>query len=306
MVAFTKVYNRRGGSAAKFPVQSTNNKAVKKAYKPKPKITKVNRNKSAIMTLSRQVKTLQNQRLGEIQSHTQHVALTGDNKPLSARPICFGLNNFYDQEIYYGQVGSGIATYGVAGTFTRTTFKSDLDDEYEWNARRNTDTVSVVEYKPVFTRLNMSFLFNQNSGVYPAKVRVTILKVKPYVASTKLNVHLPSALGAYRYLASRPGDVNRNYFDKTYHTILQDKWITISKPTADYGSNQFTKECRIDYKYGNEVLRPDITSTPAGQTFWTNTQQNEQIWVLISTNTDSFIHSVQISKFDVWRDGHGI
>jgi len=300
-----KAYNRRGGTAAKFPSQSTVNKPVKTIYKKKPPQTKANTNKMAIMKIARQVKTLQNQRLGEIQSHTQWAHLFGDNRPLNARPILFGLNNFYDQEIYMGATNSGVATYAQAGQLQRHTYRSDLDDQYEWNARRNSDTVSLVEYKPIFTRLNLTFYFNPATAVYPAKVRVTILKVKPYIASSKLNVALPATLGAYRWLANSSASSVTNYFDKRYHTILKDKWISVVPP-ANNPQTEFSREVRIDYKYGNEVLKPDITTSPAGQNFWTNTKVKEQIWVLVSTDTDPFISNMRISKFDVWRDPHGV
>jgi len=305
MVAFTKTYNRRGGTAAKFPLTTTVNKPIKKIYKKRPKATKANVNKQAIMKMARQVKTLQNQRYGEVQSHTQFAILSGDNKPLNARPILFGLNNFYDQEIYSGHVSNGIATYAQAGTLVRQTYRSDLDDAYEWNARRNSDAVSLVEYKPVFTRLNLTFYFNPATAVYPAKVRVTILKVKPYISSSKLNVALPATLGAYRWLANSSASSVTNYFDKRYHTILQDKWINVVPP-ANNPQTQFSREVRIDYRYGNDVLKPDITSTPGGQNFWTNTNVKDQIWVLVSTDTDPFMDNMRISKFDVWRDPHGV
>jgi hypothetical protein len=308
MVAYTKraYSSTRGnrGNNARYPLQSRTNKPVKRIYKKRPATTKTGRNKSAIMTISRQVRTLQNQRAGEIQSHTQWCNLTGTNTPTSSRPICFGLNNFYDQEIYKGQVTSGVATYAVATNFQRHIYDSDLLDQYEWNARRNTALVSTVEYKPVYTKLNFELNFNASQATYPSRVRITLLKVKPFIASTKLNVSLPAALGAYRFLANG-GSTYQNFFDKTYHTILQDKWINI-RPPANSALTEFAKYVRMDYRYDSTILKPDITSTPSGQNFWTNTNVKDQIWVLISTDAGDFLDNVRINKFDVWRDPHGV
>ena len=87
-------YRSYGRTVANPPKDSTNNKSVKKVYKKAPPKTKTNQNKNAIMTLARQVKTLQNQRFGELQSHTQYALCTGDNIPQSGRPVAICLNNF--------------------------------------------------------------------------------------------------------------------------------------------------------------------------------------------------------------------
>lgn len=291
------------GSAAKYPLQTRVNKPVKSIYKKRQTSTKTAKNKSAIMTLSRQVKTLQNQRIGDVQSHTQFINFTGDQLPTSDHPVLFGVNNFYDQDVYRGSITSGIATYSVAGTFTRQTYRTDLDDEYEWNARRNSDTVSLIEYKPVFTRLNMNFQFAQAAATFPSRVRVTILKVKPYNSSNKLSVTLPTTLGAYRWLANDPSSY-QNFFSKTYHTILVDKWIPLRAP-PNSAATTFSKNLRIDFRHSAAVLRPDISTTPPGQNFWTNIPVKDQIWCLVSTDA-GYMTSMRVSKFDVWRDPHGV
>lgn len=315
MVAYTKnikQFNKKGGTAAKFPLSSTKNAPVRRVYKKNRPVTKVSRNKNAIMTLARQVKTLQQQRFGEIQTHTQYsgyLGLVSDlNKLKANRPFCFCINNFYDQDIYKGDVNSGIATYGVAGTFHRQTYLSDLNDEYEWNARRNTDIVSPIEYKPVFTRLNIEFAFNPAFMNTAGQLRITILKIKPYQTSNKLAVALPTTLGAYRNLAEQVGAANRNYFDKSYHQVLMDKWISVKAPPAAQAvQGEYKRYCRIDFRYPDMVLKPDITAHPANQTFWTNTKTAEQIWCLISTSAqlEECLTYTQIGKFDTWRDAHG-
>ena len=139
------------------------------------------------------------------------------------------------------------STYSQVGAFTKIPYFSDLNDEYEWNAKRNQDIVSAVEYKPVFTRLNIKFQFRTTLQAGVTKVRVTVLKIKPDTASTKLNVSLPRSLGAYRYLAVGAGQSNANYFDKkNVHTVLQDKWINVKPPTI---SNATTFEKEVDYHY---------------------------------------------------------
>lgn len=291
------------GSASKYPLQTRVNKPVKTIYKKRNNLPKTARNKSAIMTIAKQVKTLQNQRAGEVQSHTQQISLTGDQLPTSESPVLFGLNNFYDQDVYRGSVVSGVATYSAISTFSRHTYKSDLDDEYEWNARRNNDTVSLIEYKPIFTRLNMNFQFGTAGATFPSRVRVTVLKIKPYHSSNKLNVTLPTTLGAYRWLANDASGY-QNFFDKTYHTVLIDRWIPIRSP-PNSSQTTFSRNLRIDFKHNASILKPDISALPSGQTFWTNVPVKDQIWVLVSTDA-GYLTNMRVNKFDVWRDPHGI
>lgn len=308
MVAFYRYSKKistsgQKGSASKYPLQTRVNKPVKSIYKKRKSTAKTAVNKSAIMTLAKQVKTLQNQRVGEIQSHTQFISLTGDQLPTSDHPVLFGLNNFYDQEVYRGSVAGGIATYSSIASFSRHTYRSDLDDEYEWNARRNNDTVSLIEYKPVFTRLNMAFTFGVAGAVYPSRVRITILKIKPYNSSNKLNVTLPTTLGAYRWLANDSSGY-QNFFDKTYHTVLIDRWIPLRAP-PNSAQTTFNRNLRIDFKHNAAILKPDISALPTGQTFWTNVPVKDQIWVLVSTDA-GYMTNMRVNKFDVWRDPHGL
>lgn len=300
---FRRTLATKSNVAGKYPLQTTSNKPVKSIYKKKCPKTKTDMNKAAIFTLAKQVKSLQNQRLGETQTHTQWCHLTGDNLPANNRPILLGMNNFYDQPVYKGQVTSGIATYANAGTLARQTFISDLNDEFEWNAHRNQETVSTVAYKPIFTRMNVLFVFNNNqTTTYTGKVRLTILKVQPFHSSNKLNVNLPTTLGAYRYLAG-PTNQYTNYFDKRYHKVMKDVWLNI-KPPSDSAATTFTRNIKLDFKYDAHVLKPEINLTN-GENFWTNTKTNEQIWCLISTDAQAYLNDVTISKFDVWRDQHG-
>lgn len=305
-----KTFNNKGGSAAKFPLSSKRNAPVRRVYRKPRVVTKTGQNKTAIMTLARQVKSLQQQRFGEIQSHTQYSGFLGAvaaDKLKASQPYCFGMNNFYDQPIYKGTTSGTVATYASVGTLARQTYDGGLDDEYEWNARRNTDTVSNVEYKPVFTRVNFEFGFNPTLLTNIGYIRITMLKIKPYNSTNKLAVQLPVVLGAYRNLAEHSGVSTKNYLDKTYHTILSDKYIKVAPPFGTNPLSEYKKYCRIDMRYPDMLLKPDITTSPAGQTFWTNTKTSEQIWCLISLSSqlDGALNNVLIGKFDSWRDAHG-
>lgn len=299
-------------TVTKAPKSTRFNAPVYRKLRKPRRTTKVARNKGAIMTLARQVKTLQQQRFGELQSHTQYCNLTGSNLPTPSQPLAFVLNNFYDQPIYKGAVITGtgiqgIASFTVGPTIERQTYQTDLDDIFEWNARRNTDEVSLVEYKPVYTRLKLVFRYTMPGNGFPAMARVTVIKVKAYQSSNKLNVTIPGALGAYRNLANREFDPQRNYFDKRYHTVLYDKWVKTTFTNDSNVTDLLSREVTISWKYKDMVHKPDITNNPTGQSFWTNVPQREVLWVLISAGDHSDrLSSLEIGKFDTWRDPHGV
>lgn len=304
-----RYYRSYGRSVANPPKDTANNKPVKKAYKKKAPKTKTNMNKTAIMTLARQVKTLQNQRFGELQSHTQYCLFSGEDIPQSTRPIAICLNDFYDQFAKKGIVSTGTAAYVNGPQFVRHPYQNDINDEHEWNARRNQDLVSNTEYKPVYTRLVLSFDAIFSGLRFSAPIRVTVFKQRHVVNSTtKLAVNCPMNLGAYRFMAERPLSFQRNYFDKKYHQVLYDKWInfTPKNRTATEQDNH-RRTCTISWKYKDQLIKPDIIGAPSGQEFFTNVPINQQIWVLVSCagELNDKLTTMEISKFDVWRDAHG-
>ena len=293
-------------TVTKAPKSTTFNKPVyKKLAKPKRKSTKVARNTAAITTLARQVKTLQQQRFGELQSQTMYCNIEAPDLPTPATPLAFLLNNFYPQPIYRGTVTNGIATYVQASNqLIKHTYQSDLNDQYEWNARRNTDIVSVVEYKPVYTRLKIRFRCSFDGTKFPSFFRITILKIKPYMTSNKLDVALPGALGAYRNLAIQDFQPDRNYFDRKYHNVLYDKWLKVGF-TEPSGQSLYDRTCIISWRHQDKLLKPD-KNAPAGEIFWSNVPVSDQIWVLISAGENARVSAVEIGKFDMWRDPHGV
>jgi hypothetical protein len=298
-------------TVTKAPADSKYNKPVyRKLRRPRRAFTKTGRNTNAITTLARQVKSLQNRQYGDLQTNTQFYGNPGASYlPQQSKPVAFLLSSFYDETVYQGDVSGTSATFVTAGTFARQTLTASLDDQYEWNARRNSEIVSPVTYKPVFTRISMRFFVNYAGLSYPGRLRVTIFKVKAYKASNKFDCSLPHALGAYRNMCDSPASSTRNYFDKSLHTVLYDKFLKISPRTVTAGeTDNRAVELTIPFRFPDVVYRPDFTDHPPNQTFWTNTPIHHQIWCMISADNDIFGHltGVHIGRFNMWRDAHGV
>lgn len=290
--------------------QSRRNRPVLKALRrPRQAPTKTNMNKNAIVTLSRQVRTLQNQRLGEYQKNIQYCTLQGGTLPQSGSPVAFLVNSLYDHShVMKGVLTNSVPSFAENAVFQDIVNDTDIAANYQWQTREN-DVVSSLVYKPIMSRLNFTFQVEW-AGVtpLPGYIRITILRIKPFLASNKLDVALPQTLGAYRYLANE--SANRNYFNADYHNVLLDKWIKFSPAMLTDSSADRCRTHRtisIPWKFGqSEICRPDHTGDPA-ERFWTNTPEASQTWCLISCGAqlDVALKKLDIGRVNSWRDQHG-
>lgn len=292
-----------------LPNDSSTNKAVKKVYDNADAQfrAKFDLNKKAIMTLAKQVKNLQNQRYGELQTCVDSWAAI--QYPNKATPLCFAINDFYaGTPVYIGTLAGGVPGFSLSSHFSRTPYMSDMNDQFEWAARMNSDDVSSIQYKPVSTRLDFEMRFNNmNSNDYPAEVRVTLLKIKPITLEGSVDCTLPTRLGAYRSLCSDPTDPTTNYFSPRLQEVIYDKRIRI--PTdADRQKRVYNFSIPYTFKRGH-ILKPDFTNHPPNQLFINSVPQSEIIWCLISANTEAHNHfetnGLRIRRQLKWRDVHG-
>jgi len=262
------------------------------------------------MVLSRQVKALQNAKFGDRQSVFMTAQLeTAANLPQVTAPIAFLMNDFYDDHpIHKGTVSSGHASYISVGAFGKPTYVASLEDAYEWTARMNTDTVSQVEYVPLSRKLFINFTYVIPANTPPVRLRVTIFKCKRQpVATSVVNYSMPYALGAYRHMCVEAGASYRNIFSPVYHQVIIDKWLTIRAPST--GSLTSTRSVSIPYAFPQKAIKPDFTTTPAGQKLWTNVPQEDLVWCMISTSegvTNPVVSKINMSSYCSFRDHHGI
>ena len=313
--------SRSSKSARKAPVttrrpRSRRNAPVRRVYRRArlaPR-TRTGVNKSAIYQLARQVKTLQNERYGKLQSHTLFwemappwVLSNGHNTTAAAIPWCFQLNDFLTPCAMYYAYSPNAQTASMerfTNSFVPQTYSSG-DPRGNWNKNRNLELASIHSYKPLTSKFTISVNCQLPDAFMPGRMRVTILKLKPYLASMTQDTALPQALANYANLALEPGDPNRNYLWKKYHTVIYDK-TKIIRNTLDTEHRQFSFS--YTHRYGaNEVVSPHMTSTPTGQETWMNTPIGSQIWVLVSF-TDPLVATfsrVRINRFNVWRDTLG-
>lgn len=320
-------YSQRG--YRKLQRKVAQNRAVAnkyKRYRKKPK-TKAALNKSAIMTLSRQVRSLQLDKLGSKQYQVQHTHLRSSvptQRCSVVTPLAFCANNFYSNVsnqvrslVYQGSVdASGVPQLAYAGTtaFTKQGYDTDIQDQYQFNEYANAMTnVSMIQYLPICAKYTFTFNGSIANGAAAQRFRVTFLKMKKtQIPTSAHSIALPYQLGAYWHLCD---DVvqTRNYFSKTFHEVLYDKFITIKASPQDngttpQGSRAFRRQVVARIAFPNKMLKPNLSVNLASSTFETNIPNEDQIWCIISTNNaSSFVAgpSIDIVRSLCWRDQHG-
>lgn len=305
----SSAYNR---TAVKTGRTSRANPAVARALRPRRAPTKSNRNLSAIYTLGRQVALLQSQKFGILQKNTQYVKWIGTVLPATlpdpASPILFSLNDFYNQTAFRGRITGTTGTFDVGPVFTPQTYDVSLDDAQEFTARQNTELVSPNHYLPVMTRVNMTFNFRWTGVSPPGYIRIDVLKVKDINQTNKIQCNLPTTLGAYRFLAQPPSDPLRNYYNTDFQQVYSTKWLKCSNPCRlATESAQLSIKHTMSRKFSHrDFLSPQFNDNPTGQEFWTNVPRNQQLWVLISVDTNAAVGLVSIDtgKLNMWRDAH--
>lgn len=296
------------------------NKPVEKAMKKDKAPTVNKRQTKAIGTLARQVKSLQLSKLGSKQFQFQAATIRANvTTPISiVAPMFFAANSFYNgTDIYRGTVNpqTNVPTYQVMGgnipiNFQKQTFDTGLENEYQWNERANLDSVNKVQYLPVFMNYKFRFFGQMNVGAQPLRYRVTFFKMKRQaVPNSVINMALPQTGGAYWHMCDDDA-LTRNHFSKSYHHVIADRFVTFYPPTDTNSVKMVNKIVSIKHAFNTTTpLKPNIGTNPAGQKFWSNINQDEIIWCLISTNYPSgTTHPnivISIERGLTWRDQTG-
>lgn len=316
------------------------NKEVQKkldASKPRNKPTYQKANRKAIYTLAKQVKDLQLERYGEKQYQQQACKIYPNNAvpntyPTLENPFLFAANAFYNNTMLFrGQVqGNGEATFTNAGpvgpglnyTLAKADFDNNLlNDQYNWNAFNSQQQVSPIEYLPIYAKYKFRFhgnIGNMPGGPFtiatPFRYRITMFKIKRTPTPNLVkDLSLPDRLGAYWHMCD-DNLLNRNYFSKSYHKIIADKWVTFQPPADPSANASIFKDVHINIPFeADKPIRPLMLDVPIGQQFWTNVPEKDIIWCLISTNlpnshytVSNFMPNIQIERTLMWRDAHGV
>lgn len=316
-------YNSKNASK-RFQNRFKNKAVTNKLHKGKkaPAKTIAKGNTSAIYKLSRQVKLMQLQKYGNVQKQTQFATLAYQTlpsiMPTLQKPVAFLFNSFYQNTpVYRGEVSAaGVPSVTQITTFDKAQYDTDLQDQYQYNEAMNSKiTCSKVQYLPCYAQYQINFKGLMSSADAITRYRVTVFRLKrlPPASSVK-NLSLPATLGALWHLSDNDAST-RNYFSKSYHHVLIDKWVVFSPPgspvTAAVPVGAYYKNIDIPYSFPVKPIKMNETGVPPGQKAWTNIPEDQQIWCIISCSADGA--AAQLPRFDIqinrklmWRDPHDV
>jgi len=311
-----KFYKRR-------PQNSRTNKPVKAAvstYKktPTPRTNPrqyAANNRNAIMTLSRQVKSLQVSKLGDIQTNRERLGFQPTVFSQSS-PMCFAVNDFTQWTTDVGapswvsDLNDGANLHSNFITQSRGYMIAGGNEKNFYDFKQGDNTASKIVYHPISSTLNFEVHKGAMSpGDEPLVVRIDIVRQKRTLVTPTRVLKLPQSIGGLGNMCVENAG-NRNRFNKQYFELLNTKFLYLNNRNGS-ATSEIRKNCTIHVplqKYG--YIRPDADAedNAGNYTDWyNNTHPMKQIWCIMSFSSTSALSGVDINihRENKWRDQHG-
>ena len=134
-------------------------------------------------------------------------------------------------------------------TQKKPSFDIDIQNQYQWAEQQaGKTTVSRIEYLPLYMNHTIRIQGQINNRQVPLRYRITMFKTKlmPEANNAK-DFAMPRSAGAYWYMCSDNLQL-RNHFSKSFHTVLQDKWVKINPPVQVNPGTQASEDRRYAFQ----------------------------------------------------------
>lgn len=318
-------YNRRNfrSKATAFKKRVNSNLPVKRAitkYKrfdgKKPLAQKANNNRNAIMTLAKQVRSLQVSKLGDYQQCQLRAGFQPYGIYSPDFPVVFAMNDFCNG--YVTDVGPPIfKPNGVSPYIKHTNFvhydKAAPYDHYNYWYKSRNNTASKNLYQPISTTMDIQLHKNMLPTDEPLVVRIDIVKQKKIVDNNVRNLMLPWAAPGLWNLATENTSI-RQKINPEFLQILTTKYIYLNNRTGASNAVGSTTEIRksttIHLPFDKKYIRVDSEAENSSNNeldFYQNVDPLQQIYCIMSFSSGSAIQNLDINirKTNRWRDQHG-
>lgn len=296
----------------------------KSASIKKPVSNYIANNRSAIVTLSKQVKNLQMSQLGLLQRKSVAVSWykpTDTAYPFSnTRPLCLCLNQFVGEidttitphapklpALFYTDTGGNGIAFRRFAPYLPSVFASGATPALNPHFMSNDNKVSSEVYKPLGCKVSLQLSWNTiTETTQPGWIRIDIIRPKKTLLQTvKHELNMPLGLGQFANLAHQDQLV-RNYINPTLWHVKDTRWIKMTYGAAEMDQQQKTLTFKRSYK-NDPIMKPDlnaVTVTGVYSSFFENMSPQDLEWMIISTEGESPYY-ITIKKEMVWRDQHG-
>lgn len=318
MVAYRRNFRSK---ASAFKKRITTNAPVRKAitkYKrmdgKKPVAQKAQNNRNAIMTLSKQVRMLQVNKLGDYQECQLRCGFQPSGIYSQDHPVIFAINDFVNA--YTTDVGppiwkpNGVGPYIPHTNFTNYDMTAAIDHyNYFYKSRNNTASKNV--YAPISTTMDIEVHKNMTPTDEPLVVRIDIVKQKKIINNDKRQLQLPFS-GNGLWKLAREDVSTRQKLNTEFLDVLTTKYLYINNRTGSGGTSttEIRKTATFHVPFDRKYIRVDSeaeNSTNNQLDFYQNVNPLQHIYCIISFSTNSAMAStdINIRKVNRWRDQHG-
>lgn len=320
--------SRAGQKAARAKkVDKSRNKAVGRIYRRVARVprTLAATNTTAITTLAKQVRSLQQAQLGQYQKCYECASIVqGAVNWNSSNPICFAANNFLEEaNIYIGHAdtttfpGTTVPGYVVRQHWEKQTHTGQSKfGMYDYWYHANDDTASPTAYKAYSTTLKFNFKANLDINAQ-FWCRIDVVRPKKILLHTNARqLGLPMNIQALGDLA-HDDMMKRNRLNRDYFQVMQTKFVKLVNTTSaarmvEQFQTMYLKfpdrstTQKLDVKH--DIPTPQDPHSGVSETFLTNMPEDEVYWVILSTShtgsdADVIVDMTRLTRF---RDNSGV
>lgn len=337
-----KLFGARSRAARSAAVKAarTGNKAVARKLRKPTRLdtTKTGRNANAIVTLARQVKSLQRENLGSFQKNTEVFRLPDTYHWTHDNSMCFAINNFLRQDpgpgvqasgspVYIGdlsQTNPTVPTAVIAGNFNNfyPHWGTGAHESFNFWFSEQKQSAAKAGYRPISTQITLQT--KQIDMAYGDVVwyRFDLVRRKNTRASTNTTAHHLNLPGNVMGLANLASDdmVARNRINRTHFEVIETKWIKAYNPVNDGHKKTITRTCKINFRFkdmkhrpeedlmaGNQVQLPTAVHQEVETTFLSQMPKDQVYWLVCNTSYhggDDNHAKLEMHRYISWRDSH--
>jgi len=293
-------------------IKKTIAKAQRRVYKKNPTTSsRAIVNRSAILTLSRQVNNLQRSKLGEYQQCREKIGFQPSWSDPHKEPMCFCVNDFNNS--YVAGVGapvyrgSGIA-FTKVGNFASLTNFPIANDSVNYFFKSENNQASKTVYAPISSTINIQARKTMSTSEDPICIRIDIVKQKKTLVNLIRKLELPHSISGLSQMASENAAV-RNTYNKEFLTVLDTKYIYLNNRSD--AAKEIRKQVKFYVKFNpKNPLRTDSEADGSSNNendFYINVQPKEQVWAVMNFSGNDVKTGLDINMFRTnhWYDQHG-
>jgi len=218
-------------------------------------------------------------------------------------------NNFFSGAVannaayvYTGGVTNGVPTLTHGFRWDKVVSEANLNDEYNFNLKQNSDTLNHTQYLPITANYKFQVVCDSSPDLTPVKVRIQVFKFKNAVDTGYYKTSLPYNCGAYSHMVDRNPLTRNSLNTHEYHIPIVDKTVTF--PQTDILRHQVTKHINFKIQFPNKAIVYDKQSN--SEELHKIVPTKDQYWCLISSDTVHPRCTLSAERWIVWRDNAGV